>query len=127
MYESYARGRPYRASKEYEHEDRWTDSDPVEPLGDWPSQRPTFAGRRGGVARELFEELLELRQLEEMREERVKLQLELEDMQRDLSLMAAKAEHMHKRAEELQRECARIERHCPVGEAAREGGTAVNT
>lgn len=101
--------RQWRASKEYAHEERWTDSDPGEAGGEWPSKRPTFAGRRGAAARELFDELLELRRLKTMREEKAKLRTELEKMQRDLSLLAAKAEHVRKRAEEMERECARIE------------------
>lgn len=56
-----------------------------------------------------------------MREEKAKLRTELEEMQRDLSFLAAKAEHVRKRAEEMERECARIEGRYLIDAAERPG------
>lgn len=116
-------GRPYRASKEYEHEDRWTDSDPEGPVGNWPSQRPTFAGRRGAAAQKLFDELLELRMVRDTREERARLLRELEEMQRAMRMMGDRMREMGERAEEMRQDCERVEkkyREMPEPEAGKE-------
>lgn len=75
-------------------------------MGDWPSQRPTFAGRRGAAVQKVFDELLQLRMVQNLRDERAVLRRGLRNMMRGLRVMSARAEHVRTRAEHVRTRAA---------------------